>query len=680
MLPDRQTFLDRLDDFCSGKLDASEQEEIERYLAAHPEDRAEVERQRALRLAFKRLAEVKAPGRLRESVLARLREEQQAAAGTEPSQRPVQEAQERLPAGHVVPMDELPTGAGRRADAASSAKEMKRRGTPNWVWPVAQIAAVLLLAIGGWRMMVEAVRIQNEKEIARKGVHIETAAAPDSSATLEKLTVPSAAPSTEMSMEALASAAAETPSPNLLLWQAREEKLGRGTLAMSPEKSVGQVVMHDMDAEGDGDFVMERTRQTPSPDFAAGQTESKGEILRASKDSRTLATSVEAYHIDHNEIGLNLQLADAAAKQKGNDKRVFMADEIAKDAARPFGSAATKPAKENKPSAAGQSEEALLDARQISDDSVKAASASTKTGSAEFQQLRQSSLQLIQMAVERLGGRLEQPESGVVEQAQQVAPKTQVVICRLPSMEAWQALRLIMQSDGWESRTADAAGLARFQHMQSGQATLWSQSPSQAFGAAAPGVAGTTISQGDILDRKRSLELASTREGQAVRNANGTNHYFAQVPSSASAQPPNEISPPPPQEDMQVALDVPAPASPGMIAGGVPSATHASPQRGAIRDTERLHAARAVSAAVAPPPPADAPQTYASRPLPPPSGQNQNLLVGAGANYQGPEATPSMPTGGYYDVVSTSSCASSSHSPGVSTTQNILMIVKIEAP
>ncbi len=133
MTLDRSTFLDWLDDYCAGALDPERGEAVERYLEAHPEDRREVERQRALRGLFEALPAVPAPADLRSRILAAARDE----GGDSGSPRPV---------AHVVELRER------------EAQKPRSRSARRWLWPAAQVAAALLFVFGGWQMYQRTAR------------------------------------------------------------------------------------------------------------------------------------------------------------------------------------------------------------------------------------------------------------------------------------------------------------------------------------------------------------------------------------------------------------------------------------------------------------------------------------------------------------------------------------------
>jgi hypothetical protein len=125
---DRRTFLDCLDDYCSGVLDANRKRAVEDFLEAHPEERETLRRHQALLGTLGRWEHPKAPEALRRRVMESLRA--QLLEADAPA----------IPTPDFAPPEAPPPAA--------------RAQRPIVLWPryLLRAAAVLVITLVGWQL------------------------------------------------------------------------------------------------------------------------------------------------------------------------------------------------------------------------------------------------------------------------------------------------------------------------------------------------------------------------------------------------------------------------------------------------------------------------------------------------------------------------------------------------
>lgn len=125
---DRRTFLDCLDDYCSGSLDANHKQAVEEFLRAHPEERDTVRRHQALLGVLGRWEHPKTPEELRRRVMESLRAQ------------PLEADAPAIPTPIFAPPEALPPAARARR--------------PIVLWPryLLRAAAVLVITLVGWQL------------------------------------------------------------------------------------------------------------------------------------------------------------------------------------------------------------------------------------------------------------------------------------------------------------------------------------------------------------------------------------------------------------------------------------------------------------------------------------------------------------------------------------------------
>lgn len=128
MTLDRRTFLDWMDDYCSGNLDANRKQAVEDFLEAHPEERETLRRHQALLGALGRWEHPKAPEILHRRVMESLRAQ------------PLEADAPASPAPDFAPPEAPPPAA--------------RAKRPIVLWPryLLRAAAVLVITLVGWQL------------------------------------------------------------------------------------------------------------------------------------------------------------------------------------------------------------------------------------------------------------------------------------------------------------------------------------------------------------------------------------------------------------------------------------------------------------------------------------------------------------------------------------------------